>query len=51
MDLATFVFLSGMMAAVAYISYIVICDVYALVSNSVKDFASHSLLSKPHVGR
>jgi hypothetical protein len=37
MDFATFVFLSGMVAAVAYISYIIFCDAYALVSDSVKD--------------
>jgi hypothetical protein len=48
MDFATFVFLIGMTAAVAYVSYIIFCDVYALVSNSVEGFASNPLFLKLH---
>ncbi len=50
MDFAIFVFLIGMTAAVAYVSYIIFCDVYALVLTSVEDFASHSPLLKLHIG-
>ncbi len=48
MDFATILFLTGMMAAVAYVSYIILCDVYALLFKIIEDFSSHSLLLKLH---
>ena len=46
MDISTLVFLGGMTAVTGYVSYIIFCDVYALVTSSIDDLFSHSLLVK-----
>jgi len=46
MNICTLLFASVMTISSAYVLYLAFCDVYALITNTIEDFASKSLFEK-----